>query len=112
VTRTVDDLLGSDWRDEVEVEPDPYGFEPLTEAEKELLDQLLSPAQVARALGLSRQRVDQLMGAPLPYVRIGELPQRFVLRRDVARYAEIEGLPRPASSRRWKRVSQPPLGGA
>jgi hypothetical protein len=91
---------------------DPYHFESLTEAEREFVDQLLGPGQVAELLALSRQRVDQLMGhGPLPVLWIGG--RRHVLRRHVARYAEVEGLPRPASARRWRRVtSQPPVGGA
>lgn len=111
MTRSVEELLGDDWRDEVEIAPDPYGFQPLTSEELAVIDQLLSPAEVRRALGLSRARVDQLMGSPLPVVQIGGT--RYVLRRDVARYAEVEGLPRPASSRRWRRItSQPPGAGA
>ncbi|SRR5258706_10651231 len=98
---------------DTEVSPaaeDPYRFDGLTAAEREFLDQLLDPAQVAALLRLSRPRVDQLMrDGPLPVLWVGG--RRVVLRRHVARYAEVEGLPRPASARRWKRVTSQPPGG-
>lgn len=97
---------------ELVIPPDPYRFEPLTEAEREFIDQLLAPAAIAKLLGLSRQRVDQIMrDGPLPVIWVAGI--RLVLRRDIARYAEVEGLPRPAGSRRWKRVtSHAPASGA
>ena len=83
---------------------DPYQFDPLTAAEREFLDQLLGPPQIAALLRLSRPRVDQLMrDGPLPVLWVGG--RRVVLRRHIARYAEVEGLPRPASARRWRRVA-------
>lgn len=111
MTRSVEEILGDDWRDEMEVAPDPYGFIPLTQAERTVIAQLLPPAEVARRLGLSRQRVDELLrNGPLPAVWIGV--RRVALYRHVERYAEVEKLPRPRPRRRKRIESQPPEGRA
>ena len=102
---TVEELLGPDPEPgELEALADPYGYEPLSASEIELLSNLLSPEQARELLGISRQGLDQIMRAGrLPTIRIGRV--RLVLRRDLARFAEVEGRGHLERARRWKRVA-------
>jgi excisionase family DNA binding protein len=96
-------IEGEDDFEVVEVR-DRYGYQPMTDEEVRVVSNLLTPQQAQELLGLSRQRVDQLLRAgTIPCVRIGRV--RLVMRRDLARYAEVEGLARLEQARRWVRIT-------